>query len=406
MYDVIVVGARCAGAATAMLLARKGHRVLLVDRATFPSDVAMSTHLVWQAGAEKLHRWGLLEAVRASNCPPLNEVFLDLGAFSLQGRPTPSGEVRSAYAPRRLVLDQILIDAAVAAGVEFRENFSVTDLLRNGDRVTGVVGDSGQTNGIRELAHMVVGADGSGSRVARSVAAAEYNPQPQAQGTYFSYFSDVQLDAIEFFPRPGRMVYAWNTNDGRALVGLSWIRDDFQDVRRDVEKSFYAELEQLAPNLHERVCAGRRDAPWSKGAATGFFRQSSGPGWALVGDAGLTMDPITAAGISNAFRDAEFLAQAISDGLSARQPMEQAMAGFQQQRDEASLPIYGLTGQMAALADAPPEMLQVFEALQGNQADTERYFGVFAQTVPVMEFFAPDNLQRIVANAQVSVPAT
>ena len=405
MYDMIVVGARCAGAATAMLLARKGQRVLLVDRATFPSDVAMSTHLVWQAGAEKLHRWGVLEAVQASNCPPLDEVILDLGAFSLQGRPTPAGETRSAFAPRRLVLDKILVDAAVAAGVELRDDFSVTDLLRDGERVTGVVGDSGQSKGIREQAHMVVGADGSGSRVARSVAAAEYNPQPPAQGTYFSYFSDVQLDAIEFFPRPGRMVYAWHTNDGRALVGISWIWDDFQEVRHDVEKSFYAELEKLAPSLNARVRAGRRDAPWSKGAAAGFFRKPSGPGWALVGDAGLTMDPITAAGISNAFRDAEFLADAIDAGLSGRQPMEQAMARFQQQRDETSMPVYGLTGQMAALAEAPPEMFKVFEALQGNQADTDRYFGVFAQTVPVMEFFAPDNLQRIVSTAQVSVPA-
>lgn len=252
---------------------------------------------------------------------------------------------------------------------------------------------------------MVVGADGSHSRVARSVAAAAYNPQPQAQGTYFSYFSDVQLDGIEFVPRPGRMVYAWNTNDRRALVGLSWIWDDFQDVRHGVEQNFYAELERLAPGLHARVRAGRRDAPWAKGAAAGFFRQPSGPGWALVGDAGLTMDPITAAGISNAFRDADFLAQALSDGLSGRQPMEQAMARFHQQRDETSMPIYGLTGQMAALAEVPPDMFKVFESLQGNQADTDRYFGVFAQTVPVMEFFAPDNLQHIVANAQVSVPA-
>jgi flavin-dependent dehydrogenase len=405
MYDVIVVGARCAGATTAMLLARKGHRVLLVDRATFPSDVAMSTHLVWQAGAERLQRWGVLEAVKASNCPPLNEVILDLGAFSLQGRPTPAGEVLSAYAPRRMVLDKILVDAAVVAGVELRDDFSVMELLRDGERVTGIAGDSGQSKGIREHAHMVVGADGSGSRVARGVTAAEYNPQPAAQGTYFSYFSDVQLDAIEFFPRPGRMVYAWNTNDCRALVGISWTWNDFQEVRHDVEKNFYTELEQLAPSLHARVRAGRREAAWSKGAAAGFFRQPSGPGWALVGDAGLTMDPITAAGISNAFRDAELLSYAIDAGLSGRQPMEQAMTRFQQQRDEASTPVYGLTGQMAALAEAPPEMFKVFEALHGNQADTDRYFGVFAQTVPVIEFFAPDNLQRIVTNAQVSVPA-
>ena len=399
MYDVIVVGARCAGAATAMLLARKGHRVLLVDRATFPSDIAMSTHLVWQAGVERLSRWGLSDAVKASNCPPLNEVILDLGAFALRGSPVPAGPVSSAFAPRRIVLDKILVDAAVAAGVEFRAGFSVTDLVREGDRVIGLKGDSAQSKGIEERALLVVGADGSHSRVARHVGAEESHPQPELQGTYFSYFSDVSLEAIEFFPRPGRMVYAWPTNDDRVLVGISWVMNDLREVRHDVEKHFYAELKTLAPSLNERVRAGKRDAPWTRGAAAGFFRQAFGPGWALVGDAGVTMDPITAAGITNAFRDADVLAEKIDAGLSGQQVLEQALAQFQQQRDQASLPVYGLTCQMAALAEPPPEMFKVFEALNGNQTDTDRYFGVFAQTVPVTEFFDPGNLQRIVARA-------
>ena len=399
MYDVIVVGARCAGAATAMLLARKGHRVLLVDRAAFPSDIAMSTHLVWQAGAERLSRWGLLDAVMASNCPPLTDVILDLGAFALRGPPVPAGAVTSAFAPRRIVLDKILVDAAVAAGVEFRDDFSMTELIREGDHVVGIKGDSAHSKGVEELARWVVGADGSTSRVARQVGAAESNQQAELQGTYFSYFSDVSLEAIEFVPRPGRMVYAWRTNDDRVLVGISWVLSDFRDVRHDVEKNFYAELETLAPSLNERVRAGRRDEPWQRGAAAGFFRQSFGPGWALVGDAGLTMDPITAAGITNAFRDADLLTESLDAGLSGREVMEEALARFQQQRDQASLPVYGLTCQMAALAEPPPEMFKVFEALRGNQADTDRYFGVFAQTVPVMEFFDPANLGRIVARA-------
>ena len=399
MYDVIVVGARCAGAATAMLLARKGYRVLLADKARFPSDMTMSTHLVWQAGAERLHRWGLLESVVESNCPPLDEVSLDMGAFALRGRPVAAGAVGSAYAPRRIVLDKLLVDAAVAAGVELREDFTVTGVLREGERVCGIRGDSAGTRGTDERARLVVGADGSNSRIAREVGAAQYNPAPHAQGTYFSYFGDVRVDGIEFVPRPDRMVYAWSTNDGRSLIGISWCLRDFREIRHDVEKNFHAEMAQLAPDLHGRMREGRRDAPWTGGAADGFFRKPAGIGWALVGDAGLTMDPITAAGISNAFRDADLLAEAIDEGFSGRQVPDDALAQFAGQRDQASLPIYGLTNQMAALSAPPPEMLPVFAALKGNQVQTDRYFGVFAQTVPVMEFFDPANLQAIVAGA-------
>lgn len=399
MYDVIVVGARCAGAATAMLLARKGYKVLLTDRASFPSDRPMSTHLVWQAGAARLRRWGLLDAVRQSNCPALTDVSLDMGTFVLRGQPTPAGEVTSAYAPRRFVLDKLLIDAAVAAGADFRQDFAVADVLREGDRVTGVRGGSGAGEPIQEQARLVVGADGTESRIARSVGAAEYNQQPQAQGTYFSYFTGVEIEGIEFVPRPDRMVYAWNTNDGRTLVGISWVLADFRAVRQDVEKSFYTELERLAPDLCGRVRAGRRDATWTAGAAPGFFRQAAGPGWALVGDAGLTMDPITAAGISNAFRDAELLADAADEGLTGKQSMEEALAQFGKRRDEAATPIYGLTCQMATLAATPPEMFPVFEALKHNQHETNRYFGVFAQTVGVGDFFDPANLRKIVAGA-------
>ena len=275
----------------------------------------------------------------------------------------------------------------------------MTGVLREGDRVCGIRGDGAGAKGIEERARLVVGADGSNSRIAREVGAVEYNPAPHAQGTYFSYFGGVRLDGIEFVPRPDRMVYAWPTNDERSLIGISWCLRDFREVRGDVEKNFHAEMAQLAPDLDSRMREGRRDAPWTGGAADGFFRRPAGPGWALVGDAGLTMDPITAAGISNAFRDAESLAEAVDAGFSGRQSLEEALEQFTARRDQASLPIYGLTNQMAALAAPPPEMFPVFEALKGNQAQTNRYFGVFAQTVPVMEFFDPANLQAIVAGA-------
>jgi flavin-dependent dehydrogenase len=133
MYDVIVVGARCAGSPTAMLLARKGYRVL-VDRTSFPSDT-LSTHYIHQAGGARLKQWGLLDALVASNCPPIREQTFDVGPFALVGTPPPADGVADAYAPRRTVLDQLLVESASAAGAEVRERFTVRELVLDGEQV-------------------------------------------------------------------------------------------------------------------------------------------------------------------------------------------------------------------------------------------------------------------------------
>src|ERR1051326_5716102 len=119
MYDAIVLGARCAGSPTAMLLARKGYRVLLVDKARFPSDI-LSTHYIHQAGVARLKRWGLLERLPSSNCPPCPSITLDVGPFALKGFPPPLEGAADGFCPRRHVLDKILFDEAVAAGAEGR----------------------------------------------------------------------------------------------------------------------------------------------------------------------------------------------------------------------------------------------------------------------------------------------
>ena len=175
MYDAIVVGARCAGAPTAMLLARKGYRVLLVDRATFPSDLVLSTHFVWQPGIARLQRWGLLDNIRASHCPPIAFFHLDLGPFTLTGAPPPAEGVTTAYSPRRIVLDYALVEAAVAAGAELREGFAVQELLRDGDRVAGIRGRATGGKTVTEGARIVIGADGMHSLVARAVHAEAYH---------------------------------------------------------------------------------------------------------------------------------------------------------------------------------------------------------------------------------------
>src|SRR5436190_17465860 len=139
MYDAIIVGARCAGSPLAMLLARKGYRVLLVDKASFPCDTLFTDH-IHQSGVALLKRWGLLEKLKASNCPATEQMRFDVGPFALVSTPPPAGNTSEAYAPRRTVLDKLLVDAAVAAGAELREKFSVDELLYNGLTVTGVKG--------------------------------------------------------------------------------------------------------------------------------------------------------------------------------------------------------------------------------------------------------------------------
>ncbi|MBO0791188.1 MAG: FAD-dependent monooxygenase, partial [Ktedonobacteraceae bacterium] len=177
MYDAIIVGARCAGSPTAMLLARKGYRVLLVDKARFPSDT-MSGHFIHTRGVACLKRWGLLEQVIATNCPAITRAKLDFGPFSLTGAELPVDGVAGTYAPRRYLLDKILIDAAVEAGVEMREDFNVQGLLMDNERVVGIRGRQAQGPTVTERASIVIGADGMRSFVARMVQAPTYEVRP------------------------------------------------------------------------------------------------------------------------------------------------------------------------------------------------------------------------------------
>jgi 2-polyprenyl-6-methoxyphenol hydroxylase-like FAD-dependent oxidoreductase len=401
MYDAIVVGARCAGAPTAMLLARKGYRVLLLDKVRFPSDT-LSVHYIHQPGVASLQRWGLLERVVASNCPPVRQQRVDFGPIVLEAAPPPIDGVADAYAPRRTVLDTLLIEAAAAAGAEVRERFTVDDLLMEGERVTGVRGHAAGGAAVSEAAHIVIGADGLHSRVARRVEAATYDVQPVSTCAYYSYWSDVPLQGAELYARPERMILAGPTNDGRTMVIVYWPAAAFHEVRTDIERHFLAALD-LAPGLAERVRGGTRVEHF-RGTADlpNFYRRPHGPGWALVGDAGYHKDPITAQGITDAFRDAELLATAIDDGLAGRRPLAEALAAYEQMRNETTRPLYELTGQFAALQPPPPEMQHLLGALRHNQAQADRFIGTVAGTVPIAEFFAPENIERIMAGAEAT----
>ena len=227
MYDAIIVGARCAGSPTAMLLARRGFKVLLLDRATFPSDT-ISTHILWPHGAEVLARWGLLDRLAA---PAFRPSAAGCDSMSDRSRCTarfPTPTTAGAASVRVVtVLDRLLLNAAAEAGVEVREGFSVDELLMTDDVVVGVRGRGRGERPIEERARVVIGADGVNSFVARTVRAPEYDLRPVAACGYYSYFSGVTQDDIELYVRDHCAFGGAPTNDGLHLVMVNWPASDF-----------------------------------------------------------------------------------------------------------------------------------------------------------------------------------
>jgi 2-polyprenyl-6-methoxyphenol hydroxylase-like FAD-dependent oxidoreductase len=396
-YDVIVVGARCAGAPTAMLLARQGWRVLLVDRATFPSDT-VSTHLVHAPGVAALTRWGLLDRLAASGCPPISSYSFDFGPFAIEGSPRPSDGVATAYAPRRTVLDTLLVDAAAEACAEVREAFTVDDVVVEDGTVVGVRGRTASGVHTVERARVVVGADGRNSRIARAVGAEEYAVKPMQQWSAYTYWSGLPLDGMETVIRPHRGWGAFPTNDGLTLVVLGWPYAEAAAYKADVEGNYLKTLE-LAPEFAARVHDATREARFSGGSVANYFRKPFGAGWALIGDAGYDKDPITAQGISDAFWDAEHFTQALSDAFDGRRTFDDAMLAWQFARDERAMPMYEFTTQMATLEPPPPETQQLLGAVHGNQNAMDDFVSVVAGTVSPLAFFDPHNIGQIMAAA-------
>lgn len=397
-YDAIVVGARCAGAPTAMLLARKGYRVLLVDRASFPSDT-LSTHLIHAPGVAALRRWGVLDAVVASGCPAIEHYAFDFGPITIEGRQRPTSDGRRiSYAPRRTVLDKILVDAAAAAGVEVRERFTVEDIVVENGAVVGIRGHGDGGASVVERAKVVIGADGARSQVAKAVQPEQYNEKPVLQGGAYTYWSNLPMEGFETTIRPDRGWGAFPTNDGLTLLVLGWPAAELASFKADVEGNYLKTLE-LAPEFAERVRGATREDRFHLGEVPNFFRKPFGPGWVLVGDAGYTKDPITAQGISDAFSDAERIADALDRALAGDQTFEAAMAAAQQARDAHAMPIYEFTTQLATLEPPPPELQQLLGAVHGNRDAMDAFVSVAAGTLSPVEFFDPAHIGSIMGAA-------
>jgi 2-polyprenyl-6-methoxyphenol hydroxylase-like FAD-dependent oxidoreductase len=385
-YDAIIVGARCAGSPTAIQLGRKGYRVLVVDRATFPSDT-VSTHIVQPLAVAALERWGLLDRLTSTGCPPMHTYSYDFGPVKISGAPgTKSAPV--AYCPRRTVLDKLLIDAAAEAGAEIREGFVVEEVLSENGRVVGIKGRSKGGAPVTERAQVVVGADGRYSLVAEAVGPEQYNEKPPLLAGYYTYWSGLPIDGrFDTYIRPHRGFAVAPTHDGLTMTVGGWPYAEFETNKKDVEGHFM-KLFDLVPEFADRVRGAKREAPISGAAVANFFRKPYGPGWALVGDAGYNKDSITAQGINDAFRDAERCATALDQSFSGSRPFDDAMHDYQRERDDHAMQMYEFTCHLATLEPPPPEMQHMLGAIQGNHAAMDAFAQMNAGTITPAEFGA------------------
>ena len=394
-YDVIVVGTRVAGAATAMLLARQGLRVLAVDRVSFPSDT-ISSHQLQVPGVALLKRWGLLGRLVAAGTPPTRRVHFDAGGGLVMNGRFPAYEgVDALYSPRRTLLDSVLVEAAREAGAEVRENFRVTQVTASDDRVSGIRGRARGRPEVTEAARLVIGADGKRSLVAGAVGARRYRERPVRSFASYSYWGGVAVGGGELYQRPGRAVAVFPTNDELTIVYAAAPMTEFASARADLEGHYLRTL-GLCGDLGERVRSGSRverlritpDQP-------NTFRCSHGPGWALAGDAGVVMDSISAQGMTNALRDANDLSAAVAAGLGGSRPLAGALHGHQRRRDRAIRGIYDFTVGLAAFPPAGAGQRRFLAAVAADQHETDRFLGAFAGIVPPEDYFTLGTVVRL-----------
>ncbi|MDC5698884.1 FAD-dependent monooxygenase [Intrasporangium calvum] len=352
--DVVIVGSRVAGAATAAHLARAGHDVLMLDRARFPSDT-ISTHVIARSGMVLLSRLGVVEQLVEQGAPPIRRVEFSSGLGRLDRVIKDRYGTDFVLAPRRYALDEAIQRTALAAGARLWEGFAMDGVRTDATgRATGVLGHDEQGPVVVRAAH-VVGADGLSSRVARSVGARPTMVRPSSGACQYAYFAG-QWDAIEYHLADGVFAGVFPTHGGEACV---WAITSEEMARRhrhrrSAEEAFAGLLSEQVPALAERVGPEAQRAP-VRGMLRmpNHFREAHGPGWSLVGDAGYHRDAITGHGISDALCQAELAAAAIDASLRCPSVEEQALADYERTRDRLSRPIFETTVALAAFPDQP-----------------------------------------------------
>jgi 2-polyprenyl-6-methoxyphenol hydroxylase-like FAD-dependent oxidoreductase len=345
-----------------------------------------------------LSKWGLLDRLTATGCPPILTYAFDFGPFTISGAPG-TRDAPVAYCPRRTILDKLLIDAAAHSGAELREGFAVEEVLVEDGQAVGIRGHSKQGGSIIERAQIVIGADGRNSFVADSVRAELYDEKPRLLAAYYTYWSGLPMDGrFEQYARDRRGFAVAPTHDDLTMVIAGWPYAEFTENKKDIEGNYLKTID-LAPAFADRLRGARQEARFVGAAVPNYFRKPYGPGWALVGDAGYNRDFITGQGIMDAFHDAELCTAALDRVFSGTQSFEAAMSEYQRTRDARVKSMYEFTCQLATLEPPPPEMQQLFGAIHGNPKAMDDFARMNAGTISPAEFFAPDNVNAITAAA-------
>ena len=351
-YDVVIVGARCAGASTALLLARAGAKVLVIDRQSRGSDT-MSTHALMRAGVMQLQRWGLMPALASAGTPEIRSTTFHYGPETVRVPIKPEHGVPHLCAPRRTVLDRILVEAAESSGADVRHGVVLSGLQFNSSgRVVGAWLNCEENKHVGIGAGLVIGADGRQSTVARLAAAKTYVESRYTSACVYGYFDGLPDDGLHWYFAPAAAAGVIPTNHGQHCVFAGVSQNRFASTfRGDVERGFANVLRTCSPDLGtsvERAPSATRLRGFA--GAKGFLRQPYGPGWALVGDAGYFKDPLTAHGMTDALRDAELLARAVLVGE------ERAMAAYRRERDILSIPLLEVTDAVASFDWTLPQV--------------------------------------------------
>ena len=403
MYDAIVIGARCGGSPLARLLARQGQRVLLVDKSEFPSDT-MSTHYVKRTGAAYLRDWGLLDAVEAIGTPRIRRLNMRFGNVSLCGEAPPHRGLACDYTPKRVYLDKILVDGARDAGVEVRERFTVRDLIFEDDRVVGIQGFEKGKGAVEDRASVIVGADGIKSLVARKVGAKTYHDTGSLTCAHYAYFSGIREHddeaSLYVLDEARRFIITFPTNDDHNVILVFWPHEEARRVQGDLADAFQETLD-LVPELAKRVRAGKQEARFrGTHALPNFFREAHGPGWALIGDAALHRDPITAQGISNAFTQAHLLAEELGASFAGQKSQDLALASYDQRQVELLKPLFDYTVYLAQLEPFPEPLQEMLAAMVSDQSAINAFIGAFIGSVPLDAVFPAEVVEGFAQTVQ------
>ncbi|HUS29842.1 MAG TPA: NAD(P)/FAD-dependent oxidoreductase [Kofleriaceae bacterium] len=387
-YDAIIVGARCAGAPLARFLARAGKKVALVDSATFPSDQPMSTHFIHPYGMRVLEDLGLAERIRDIS-PPVNLMRQDVGGHIVEFRINPGGSC-----PRRIDLDQVLLDGAREAGAEVRLGERVIEIIREKSRVVGVVTASREATRHELRGNVVVGADGRHSTIGDLVEAERYFEYVGPRGAYWAYwprpkfFDEAPYNGATMLRFVGEhFQFVFPTNRDQLILGVGFPREELATWKTDPHAKLLEHL-RSTPFFKPLVEAQPISKTLGLTKAEYFFRRAAGPGWALVGDAGLFKDPTPGLGITDALRDAKNLAAAIIEGG------DQALERYWRQRDVDSIELFNFARDMGELFYNNALTRMLFAKLETDPELGQRMVRVIEREISPYGAFKPSEVVR------------